>query len=99
MPGDVAVLGYDGLELAGYGAVPLSTVAQPAYAMGVAATQLLIASMEGHDAPADPHLVLQPAVIARHSTVGRSDPANAVRSRATRPPARTRRASAARRPA
>jgi DNA-binding LacI/PurR family transcriptional regulator len=39
VPGSIAVLGYDGVEFAAYGAVPLSTVARPAYETGVVAAK------------------------------------------------------------
>jgi LacI family transcriptional regulator len=68
VPEQMAVLGYDGLELAAHARVPLSTVAQPAYAMGVAAAEILIAGMEGREQPGDSHRVLVPEVVVRRST-------------------------------
>ncbi len=71
VPGSIAVLGYDGLEFAAHAAVPLSTVTQPAYEMGVAAAQMLISGMEGQEMPGNAHQVFQPVVVPRESTVGR----------------------------
>ncbi len=68
VPGRVAVLGYDGLELAAHASVPLSTVAQPAYEMGKVATQTLIACMNGVEQPGDRHQVFEPTVLQREST-------------------------------
>jgi LacI family transcriptional regulator len=72
VPGSIAVLGYDDLAVAAHAAVPLSTVSQPAYEMGVAAAQMLISGMEGHDMPGDTHRVFEPMVIPRESTMGRA---------------------------
>jgi len=71
VPGDIAVLGYDGLELAAHASVPLSTVVQPAYQVGVAAAEILIAGMEGREAPGATHRVFQPSVVHRESTGAR----------------------------
>ncbi len=42
IPEDVAVAGFDGLEVAGHIEPPLTTLSQPRYEMGVYATELLI---------------------------------------------------------
>jgi LacI family transcriptional regulator len=68
VPRHMAVLGYDGLELGAHARVPLSTVAQPAYAMGVAAAEILIAGMEGREQPGGSQRVLVPEVVVRRST-------------------------------
>lgn len=68
VPDQIAVLGYDGLELAAHASVPLSTIAQPAYEMGKVATQTLIACMNGTEQPGQRHQVFQPTVIRREST-------------------------------
>ena len=70
VPGSIAVLGYDDLDAAAHLAVPLSTVSQPAYEMGVAATQMLISGMEGHHIPGEAHRVFEPIVVPRESTLG-----------------------------
>jgi len=70
VPGSIAVLGYDDLDIAAHVAVPLSTIGQPAYEMGVVATKMLISGMEGQHLPGDAHRVFEPIVIARESTLG-----------------------------
>jgi len=47
VPEDIALVGYDDLELAQTLDVPLTTVAQPGYKMGQEAARLLIAKSEG----------------------------------------------------
>jgi LacI family transcriptional regulator len=68
VPGQVAILGYDGLEFATHAPIPLSTIAQPAYEMGRAATEILIACMERREQPGQSHRTFEPTVIAREST-------------------------------
>jgi LacI family transcriptional regulator len=68
VPDQLALLGYDGLDLAAQARIPLSTVAQPAHAMGVAAAEILIAAMEGRDPPGAQHRVLVPKVVPRATT-------------------------------
>ncbi|WP_029136788.1 LacI family DNA-binding transcriptional regulator [Nakamurella lactea] len=71
VPGDIAVIGYDGSEFAANATVPLSTVAQPAYEMGVAAAEILLACMAGREEPGQSHRSFRPVVTARESTLGR----------------------------
>lgn len=60
VPGEVALVGYDDLEVAPYLSVPLASIRQPFSEVGSAAVELLFAAMGG-DAPEervlDPHLV------------------------------------------
>jgi DNA-binding LacI/PurR family transcriptional regulator len=64
VPEDVAVIGFDDIDVASL--LGLSTVRQPLRQSGVRAADLLIAAIEGDDAPAEP---LEPlAVIARRTT-------------------------------
>jgi LacI family transcriptional regulator len=89
VPRSIAVLGYDGLGFAAHAPVPLSTVTQPAYEMGVTAAQMLISGMEGQALPGDAHRVFQPVVVPRESTLGRARhrPSPALRpERKNRPP-------------
>jgi DNA-binding LacI/PurR family transcriptional regulator len=48
VPEDVSVVGFDDIYLARYAAPPLTTVRLPAYEMGVAATEMAIATVEGN---------------------------------------------------
>ncbi|WP_285488236.1 LacI family DNA-binding transcriptional regulator [Amycolatopsis taiwanensis] len=69
VPEDIAVIGYDDIEFASQLAVPLSSVKQPPYAMGHAAAELLIAALTG-EPRSENHVVFQPELVVRESTVG-----------------------------
>ena len=47
VPDDVALVGYDDIEFAATAAVPLTSVRQPAHAIGRAAADLLLAEVDG----------------------------------------------------
>ncbi|WP_028474607.1 LacI family DNA-binding transcriptional regulator [Nocardioides alkalitolerans] len=70
VPDDVAIVGYDDIEFAAAAAIPLTSVRQPAVAMGGAATTRLL------DVIADPtgstveHIVLEPELVVRQSSSG-----------------------------
>jgi len=71
IPRDLAVVGYDNIELSAYFEVPLTTVAQPTYAIGGSAAALLFRLLDGADvAPADRTVLLQPELIVRASSGG-----------------------------
>jgi DNA-binding LacI/PurR family transcriptional regulator len=73
IPEDVAVLGYDGTEIAALYDPPLTTVAQPTYELGAYAMTVLADCIEGNAAaPADP-AVPDCALIVRRSTVAGLD--------------------------
>jgi LacI family transcriptional regulator len=61
----VDVVGYDDIEIAGELALPLTSVRQPAYAMGRRGAEILLAD----DGPVQ-HVVLQPELVVRASTQG-----------------------------
>ncbi|MDF9714976.1 LacI family DNA-binding transcriptional regulator [Nocardioides sp. ChNu-99] len=69
VPDDIALVGYDDIDFAAAAAIPLTSVRQPAVAMGEAATSRLL------DVIADPagsqveHIVLEPELVVRRSTV------------------------------
>lgn len=52
VPGDLAIVGFDDIELASYTAPPLTTIAQPKKEMGQAAVQLLLDRIENRTIPA-----------------------------------------------
>lgn len=51
VPEDISVAGFDDIPLASYSNPPLTTVRQPAYEKGVAATRLLIQIIEKQETP------------------------------------------------
>jgi len=65
-PGDISLMGFDDLELAEMTSPPLSSVSQPGYQMGVAATQILIDRVRGDDGP-NKTIVLETALKIRDS--------------------------------
>jgi LacI family transcriptional regulator len=67
VPEDLAVVGYDNLELAQFTNPPLTTIAQPKKEVGVQAINLLVDRMS-HKNRAPSRLVLPPELIVRHST-------------------------------
>jgi len=68
VPDDIAVIGYDGTEIAALYDPPLSTVAQPTYELGAHAMTALADQIEGHVAVPERDLP-DCALIVRHSTV------------------------------
>lgn len=71
IPEDIAVIGYDDIDFAATSVVSLSSVRQPAVAMGYAAVDLLLNPQD------DPHrrgLQYQPELVTRSSTVPQSRP-------------------------
>lgn len=66
IPADVAVVGYDDIEFAPYLRVPLTTIRNPQYSIGVEAAKLLIGIIE--DDISQPHqVVLKPELVIRES--------------------------------
>jgi LacI family transcriptional regulator len=72
VPDEMAIVGYDDIEFAAAAAVPLTSVRQPAYRMGQAAAELLIAE-SGADAAAHTHasVVFRPELVVRGSSPAR----------------------------
>lgn len=70
VPEDMALVGYDDIEFAAAAAVPLTSVRQPAAAMGRAAADLLIEET-GEDLARHRHrrIVLQPELVVRDSSL------------------------------
>jgi LacI family transcriptional regulator len=70
VPHDVAVVGFDDIPAASQTHPPLTTVHQPLYEMGRAATDMVIAAIRG-DA-LEPRLELPTSLVIRESSGGRS---------------------------
>ena len=69
VPGDVAVIGFDDVEVAVHTDPPLTTIRQPMHEMGATAARLLLAALAGAPLPAEP-TVLPTSLVVRGSTVG-----------------------------
>jgi LacI family transcriptional regulator len=67
VPRDLAVVGYDNLELARFTNPPLTTIAQPKKEIGAQAVNLLVDRMSRKSRPTS-RLVLPPELIIRRST-------------------------------
>jgi LacI family transcriptional regulator len=67
VPGDLAIVGYDDLELAHFTNPPLTTIAQPKKEIGSQAVRLLIDRMSQKNRPPS-RLVLPPELIVRRSS-------------------------------
>ena len=65
VPADVAIIGFDGIERGEYAPVPLTTIRQPADAIGAKAMEHLLARIEGRSIPA--RTILHPQLIVRDS--------------------------------
>jgi len=72
VPEDVAVVGYDDIEFAAVAAVPLTSVRQPARAMGHAAGLRLLQLMSGEVQASGHAIRFEPQLSVRASTVGYS---------------------------
>lgn len=72
VPDELAIVGYDDIEFAAAAAVPLSSVRQPAIAMGSMAARLLLEE-SGDQAALHHHqqIVLEPELIVRESSLAR----------------------------
>ena len=68
IPDDVSLIGYDDIEFAPSAAVPLTSIAQPAYQLGTVATQLLLSECEGIEAHAHQEVNFQPELVIRNTT-------------------------------
>ncbi len=70
VPDDIALIGYDDIYFAANAAVPITSIRQPAWEMGRTATELLMAEIESPGARDYRHVVFQPELVVRASTVG-----------------------------
>jgi LacI family transcriptional regulator len=67
VPDEMAVIGYDDIELAATAAIPLTTVRQPRHALGWAAAEMAIAETTDDGAHDHQHIVLTPDLVIRES--------------------------------
>ncbi|RAY15341.1 hypothetical protein DPM19_11590 [Actinomadura craniellae] len=68
VPEDIAVIGYDDIELAATAAVPLTTVRQPRNELGQIAAELALAESGTASDHVHRHVVLAPELVVRDST-------------------------------
>ena len=68
IPDDISIIGYDDIEFAPSAAVPLTSIAQPAYQLGFTATKLLLSECEGVENHAHQDVRFQPELVVRSST-------------------------------
>jgi LacI family transcriptional regulator len=71
VPQDVALIGYDDIDLAPMLAVPLTTIRQPKYELGFAATDLLLDEIVNKASHSHRQIVFRPELIVRQSTGAR----------------------------
>lgn len=67
VPDDIALVGYDDIDFARSTVVPLTSVRQPARAIGRTAVDLLMTAAEAGDAHRPEHVVFQPELVTRDS--------------------------------
>lgn len=70
VPDDIAIVGYDDIDFAASAAIPLSSVRQPARAMGSTASTLLLDVIADPGASTVQHITLTPELTVRRSTSG-----------------------------
>ena len=67
IPSSVRLIGYDGIDLARYLRIPLSTMAQPLYAIGLNGIEILLDRIHFLQMPVR-KLVLKSELVVRQST-------------------------------
>jgi LacI family transcriptional regulator len=68
IPKDVAVVGYDDIEIAEYMYPSLTTVRQPTYQIGQTATRILLDKLESNEELELQQVILKPELIVRDTT-------------------------------
>jgi LacI family transcriptional regulator len=68
IPDQISLLGYDDIAFAPSAAIPLSSIAQPAYQMGITAADLLLSECEDGDEHNHQQIRFQPQLVERAST-------------------------------
>lgn len=71
VPGDVAIVGFDGIERGEYARVPLTTIRQAGDEIGARAVEVLLARIEGRPAPV--RTILHGALVVRQSCGARRE--------------------------
>jgi LacI family transcriptional regulator len=71
VPGHVSILGYDNTAFAESGLIPLSTVSQTPYQLGVTMGAQMVAEFSAGVDHVHQHVVFQPQIIERSSTAAR----------------------------
>ena len=66
VPGDVALVGFDGLPASQYTTPPLTTVQQPVYEKGTRAADTLLDQIDGETSSGN-HVTLEPELVVRES--------------------------------
>ncbi|MFV0426316.1 MAG: LacI family DNA-binding transcriptional regulator [Beutenbergiaceae bacterium] len=69
VPTQIAVVGYDDIGFAAHTSTPLTSVRQPAYAIGQQAGKMLAADIDSDQSGPIEHVVFEPELIIRSSTV------------------------------
>ena len=68
VPDQISILGYDDIKFASSAAIPLSSISQPAYQMGVTAADLLLSECEDGESHQHQQIRFQPQLVEREST-------------------------------
>lgn len=68
IPQDVSIVGYDDIDFAASAAVPLTTLRQPKYELGVAAARMVISEFMHPASHAHQQVRFQPQLVVREST-------------------------------
>jgi LacI family transcriptional regulator len=68
IPSDLSIMGYDDIAFAPSATVPLTSISQPAYQLGVAAAELLLAECEEATPHSHQQIRFQPRLAIRQST-------------------------------
>lgn len=71
VPEDVAIVGYDDIAFAAAATIPLSSVRQPRADLGRRAAELLLEEVRGTEDHEHQHVLFDPELVARASTLGR----------------------------
>jgi len=71
VPNDIALIGYDDIDFAASAVVPLSSIRQPAHAIGHTAVDLLLKEVAGGEDFEHEQVVFQPELVVRDSTRSR----------------------------